>query len=164
MATCILASMAAYFVAQAYDAQASIIWQVLTDFPSWPQWFPNISRIDVEGAQSVARGTRLLATGEDRSTWTRWLIVEYAEPTLLVCEHVDSHAAMAGQVQSAYLQFELIDDSQGCTLEVEIGAEGYGVMGDFIVGVTLGSNVRRVLPRLVDAFTGHLLATLGTRP
>jgi hypothetical protein len=68
---------------------------------------------------------------------------------------------MANQVQAAYLQFELIDDPDGCTLEVEIGAEGYGLVGDFFVGVTLGSEVRRLLPELVDAFTDHVVARVS---
>ena len=38
-------------------------------------------------------------------------------------------------------------------------AEGYGVIGDFFVGVTLGSEVRRLLPRLVDAFSDHVVRT-----
>jgi hypothetical protein len=60
-------------------------------------------------------------------------------------------------VQAAYLLFELIDDPEGCTLEVEVGADGYGLVGDFFVGVTLGAEVRRTLPRLVDAFSAYVV-------
>ena len=41
----------------------------------------------------------------------------------------------------------------GCTVEVEIGADGHGIVGDFFVGMTLGSEVRRMLPRIIDAFS-----------
>ena len=70
---------------------------------------------------------------------------------------MDSTAPFVGQVQAAYLQFEIIEDPEGCTLEVEIGAEGYGMVGDFFVGVTLGSEVRKLLPQLIDAFTAHVI-------
>ena len=56
-----------------------------------------------------------------------------------------------------YLGFALIDDPDGCTLEVEVGADGYGLVGDFFVGVTLGAEVRRTLPRLVDAFSEYVV-------
>ncbi len=82
---------------------------------------------------------------------------------MLVCEHVESNWPVAGQVQAAYLQFELIEDAEGCTLEVEIGAEGYGVVGDFFVGVTVGSTVRRMLPRLVSAFSDHVVERVRTQ-
>ncbi|MBI2724150.1 MAG: SRPBCC family protein [Chloroflexi bacterium] len=149
--------MAAYYVSQAYDAPAPFIWSVLTDFPSWPRWFPSVSDVRAERDGTVAVGSRILALGDDRRVWTRWEIVEYAAPTRFVCEHVDSNTPVSGQVQTAYLQFEIMPDPEGCTLEVEIGAQGYGIAGDFLVGMAFGSNARRMLPRLVDAFTGHVL-------
>jgi uncharacterized protein YndB with AHSA1/START domain len=149
--------MAAYYTSQAYDAPAALIWAILTDFASWPRWFPNVSAVEFEDGTRPAAGARLLAIGDDRTTWTRWEIVEWSAPGRLVCEHVDSNAPMAGQVQAAYLQFELFDDAEGCLMEVEIGAQGHGIVGDFFVGVTLGSGVRRMLPELVDAFSGHVV-------
>jgi len=64
---------------------------------------------------------------------------------------------MSNQVQAAYLQFELVDDPDGCTVEVEIGADGHGIVGDFFVGMTLGSEVRRMLPRIIDAFSDYVV-------
>src|SRR5438128_2243512 len=104
--------MAAYYTAQAYDASAPVIWAILTDFSSWPRWFPNVSSIEIESGGGANAGTRLLALGADTDVWTRWEIAEYKPPTLLVCEHVDSNAPMSGQVQAAYLQFELIDEPE----------------------------------------------------
>ena len=149
--------MAAYYTSQAYDAPAALIWSILTDFPSWPRWFPRVSTVSVEDAAVAGRGARLMAVGEDTGVWTRWQIVDWQAPLRLVCEHVGSNAPMTTQVQAAYLQFELVDDPEGCTLEVEIGAEGYGVVGDFFVGMTLGPSVRRMLPELVDAFSHHVV-------
>ena len=51
----------------------------------------------------------------------------------------------------------------GGELEVEIGAEGYGLVGDFFVGVTLGSEVKRILPQLIDAFTAHVIERVAQR-
>jgi uncharacterized protein YndB with AHSA1/START domain len=158
--------MAAYYTAQEYDAPAALIWSVLTDFDSWPRWFPNISRIDVENADAGgAAGTRarLVAAGANKDDWARWEIVEWQPPSRLVCEHLESTAPFVGQVQAAYLQFEVIDEPEGCRLEVEIGAEGYGLVGDFFVGVTLGSEVRKLLPQLIDAFTAHVVAEVAAR-
>ncbi len=149
--------MAAYYTSQAYDAPASVIWAILTDFPSWPYWFPNVSAVRFENGGVPARGSRLLAIADDPDVWTRWQIVEWSAPALLVCEHVESNAPGSSQVQAAYLQFELVDDVEGCTLEVEIGADGYGLVGDLFVGMTLGSGVRRMLPQLVDAFSDHVI-------
>lgn len=149
--------MAAYYTSQAYDAPAELIWSILTDFASWPRWFPNVSAIRFEDGQAAGAGARLLAQGDDPATWTRWQIVEWAAPSRLVCEHVDSNTPVSGQVQAAYIQFDLQDDAEGCTLEVELGAEGYGIMGDIFVGMTLGAGARRMLPRLVDAFTDHVI-------
>jgi hypothetical protein len=151
--------MAAYYTSQAYDAPASFIWSVLTDFPAWPQWFPQVSDVRVEDAASAAKGARLVAVGADPSVWTRWQIAEWEAPALLLCEHIESSSPGAPHVQAAYLQFELLAEPEGCTLEVEIGADGYGLIGDFFVGMTLGSEVRRLLPQLVDAFTEHVVRT-----
>jgi uncharacterized protein YndB with AHSA1/START domain len=149
--------MAAYYTSQAYDAPAATIWPILTDFRSWPNWFPNVAEIRIESDGGVAQGTRLLAVADEPGIWTRWEVVDSRAPRLLVCEHVESNAPMASQVQAAYLQFELIDDDDGCVLEVEIGAEGYGLVGDFFVGMGVGSGVRRILPQLVDAFSEHVV-------
>ncbi len=149
--------MAAYYTSQAYDAPASLIWSILTDFPSWPRWFPRVSAVNVEDGAPPERGARLVAQGDDPDMWTRWQIVDWQAPARLVCEHLDSNAPMTSQVQAAYLQFELFEEPEGCTLEVEIGAEGYGVVGDFFVGMTLGPGVRRMLPELVDAFSDHVV-------
>lgn len=150
-------TMAAYYTSQGYDAPASVIWSVLTDFSTWPRWFPNVTEIRIENADTPARGTQLLAIGDDSGVWTRWEIAEWTAPALFVCEHIESNAPMSGQVQAAYLQFELTEESEGCMLEVEIGAEGHGMMGDFFVGMTLGPSARRMLPRLVDAFSDHVV-------
>lgn len=153
--------MAAYYTSQAYDAPAALIWSILTDFPSWPHWFPNVSSVDLENGGVPAQGVTLLAVGDDREIWTRWQIAEWAAPGRLVCEHLESNAPMSSQVQAAYLQFNLSEDTDGCTLEVEIGADGYGVVGDFFVGVTVGTSVRRMLPELVDAFSDHVVARVA---
>ncbi len=156
--------MAAYYTSQGYDAPATVIWSVLTDFATWPKWFPNISEIRVEDGAAAARGGELLAVGDDDNTWTRWEITDWTAPSLLVCEHIESNAPMSGQVQAAYLQFQLTDEPDGCTLEVEIGAEGHGMVGDFFVGMTLGPGARRMLPRLVDAFTAHVIEHVQQQP
>ena len=155
--------MAAYYTSQAYDAPASFIWSILTDFDTWPAWFPQVSAVRTEHGASAAKGTRLLALGEDPSVWTRWQIAEWRAPVLLLCEHIESNSPAAPHVQAAYLQFELLDEPEGCTLEVEIGAEGYGLIGDFFIGVTLGNEVRRLLPRLVDSFTEHVVRSAARR-
>ena len=155
-------NMAAYYTSQGYDAPAALIWSILTDFPSWPNWFPNCSTIRFESDERAA-GARLLALADNPNEWTRWQIAEWREPQMLICEHVESTAPMSGQVQAAYLQFELISEPDGCTLEVEIGAEGHGVVGDFFVSMTLGSGVRRMLPQLVDAFTAHVVARVAAQ-
>ena len=156
-------NMAAYYTSQGYDAPAPIIWSILTDFGSWPRWFPNCSGVKFEDGDAPAAGARLLAWGEDPNEWTRWQIAEWQEPRLLVCEHLESSALMSGQVQAAYLQFELIHEAEGCTLEVEIGAEGHGMVGDFFVSMTLGTGVRRLLPQLVDAFTEHVVERVAAQ-
>jgi hypothetical protein len=111
----------------------------------------------IEGGTSAARGSILRATGVDPAAWSRWEIVHLAPPALLVCEHVESTAVGAPGVAAARLQFELIDEPEGCTLEVEIGAEGYGVVGDLFIGMTLGPGARRLLPQLMDAFTAYVV-------
>lgn len=149
--------MAAYYTSQAYDASSEVIWRILTDFAQWPAWFPSVSYVELSHAGAPAPGTEIIAFADGRDTWTRWRIGEWRTPHRLLCEHVESNASFSGQVQAAYLLFELIDDPEGCTLEVEIGADGYGVVGDFFVGVTLGAEVRRTLPRLVDAFSDYVV-------
>jgi uncharacterized protein YndB with AHSA1/START domain len=148
--------MASYYTSQGYDAPASYIWPILTDFSSWPEWFPNVSAVEVSGG--LGSGTRLVAQGDQKRVWTEWQITDWDAPHRLVCEHIESSASMSDQVQAAYLQFELVDEPEGCTLEVEIGAEGHGIVGDFFVGMTLGTEVRRMLPRLIDAFSDHVIA------
>jgi len=153
--------MTAYYTSQAYDATAATIWSVLTDFPSWPRWFPRVSEVRLEDSLSSGVGARIVAFGDDRDVWTRWQVVEWTAPTRLVCEHVDSNAPMTAHVQAAYLQFDLFDEPEGCTLEIEIGADGYGMVGDFFVGMTVGPEVRRMLPDLVDAFSEHVVARVA---
>lgn len=156
--------MAAYFTSQAYDVPSRIIWPILTDFASWPRWFPRVSAIDHGSTVTIAAGSEIIALGTQPGVWTRWRIGEWREPTRLLCEHVESSAAFGEHVQAAYLQFDLADDPEGCTLEVEIGADGYGIVGDFFVGMTLGNEVRRLLPELVDAFSDYVVqrARVGT--
>lgn len=149
--------MASFYISQAYDAPSSQIWAVLTDFPSWPAWFPRMAELRALGEAEPHAGMELLATGERSDEWTRWRITECAAPSILVCEHVDSNVPISQGIDAAYLQFELFDDDEGCTLEVEIGADGRGVFGDFFVGMTLGTGARRILPQLVDAFSAHVV-------
>jgi hypothetical protein len=149
--------MASFYASQAYDAPASFIWSVLTDFPSWPAWFPNMTRMTLPAGATPGAGTELRATGERIDDWSRWRIAKWTEPALLVCEHLESTAPMSRGIDAAYLQFELFDEPEGCTLEVEIGAESGNVVGDFFVGMTLGVGARRMLPQLVDAFSRHVV-------
>jgi hypothetical protein len=148
--------MAAYYTSQAYDAPSAMIWDVLTDFSAWPEWFPRVSAVTLPDGAAQA-GAELIALGNDPDVWTRWRIGEWSPPTRLLCEHIESNSRAAEHVQAAYLCFDLADDDEGCTLEVEIGADGYGVVGDFFVGMTLGSEVRRLLPQLVDAFSDYVV-------
>jgi hypothetical protein len=150
-------NMAAYYTSQAYDAPARYVWDVLTDFPSWPAWFPQLGEMRVMNGGRAGHGVELLATDENGVDWTRWMISRWTEPNLLVCEYMDSNISASRGVQAAYLQFELADDAEGCTLEVELGAEGAGIVGDFFVGMTLGAGARRMLPQLVDAFSDHVV-------
>lgn len=150
--------MPSYLASQAYDVPSSYIWSVLTDFPSWPAWFPRMREMRVAEGTPPAAGTKLIAHGTDNKEWTRWHITRATEPSLLVCEYVDSNVPVSRGVQAAYLQFELFDDPDGCTLEVELGAEGTGIIGDFFVGMSMGIGARRILPQLVDAFSAHVVA------
>ena len=152
--------MASYYTSQAYDAPSALIWSILTDFSSWPRWFPNVDEVTVEQPPPAPGGV-LLASGEAKTVWTRWQIAEWQAPRRLVCEHLESNAPMSSQVQTAYLQFDLADDPEGCVLEVEIGAEGHGIVGDFFVGMTMGAGARRMLPQLVDAFSAHVVARVA---
>jgi hypothetical protein len=152
--------MASYYTSQAYDVPSADIWSILTDFQAWPHWFPGVSRIS-SPAGAASPGTELIAYGDDASIWTKWLIEDCDAPTRLVCQHVGSNAPMTSQVRAAYLKFGLVDDPEGCTLEVELGAQGRGVIGDFFVGVTLASGVRRMLPDLIDAFSDYVVRRLS---
>lgn len=149
--------MASYYTSQGYDAPASFIWTVLTDFPSWPRWFPRMTRLDLANGAAPGPGVELVGLGETPDEWTRWQITRWSQDALLVCEHVESRVPISHGIEAAYLQFELFDDAEGCTLEVELGADGRGVVGDFFVGMTLGSGARRLLPQLVDAFSDHVV-------
>jgi hypothetical protein len=150
--------VASYYISQAYDAPPSFIWSVLTDFPSWPNWFPRMTALKLADGRTPGVGAELHATGERSDEWTRWRITDWSENALLVCEHVDSQVPISHGIEAAFLQFELFDDPEGCTLEIELGADGRGVVGDFFVGMTLGSGARRLLPRLVDAFSDYVVA------
>jgi hypothetical protein len=154
--------MASYYVSQAYDAPSSFIWTVLTDFPTWPAWFPRMTKMSVADGGAARRGAELMAIGEHKDEWTRWKVTEWSEPALLVCEYIDSNVPVSHGIQAAYLQFELFDDPEGCTLEIELGAEGHGLVGDFFVGMTLGTGARRILPQLVDAFSAHVVERAST--
>lgn len=149
--------MAAYYLAQGYDLPASDVWAILTDFGSWPEWFPRVSSIVREPNGPSEVGTALVATGEQADDWTRWQITEWSAPHVLVCEHVRSNSSASPFVEAASLQFELLDDEDGCTLEVEISADGRGLVGGFFLDMTLGPEVRRLLPELVDAFSDHVV-------
>jgi uncharacterized protein YndB with AHSA1/START domain len=150
--------MPSYYMSQGYDAPSAYIWSVLTDFQSWPEWFPNMSSLRFANDAEPRVGAELLATGDQPAEWTRWRITKWAEPSLLVCEHIESTVPVSRGIDAAYLQFELFDDEEGCTLEVEIGAEGGSLVGDFFVGMTLGTGARRMLPQLVDAFSDYVVS------
>jgi len=155
--------MPSYYISQAYDAPSSFIWSVLTDFRTWPRWFPRMTELQVDERRGRGAGTELLAIGETPDEWTRWQITRWNEGALLICEHVESRVPISHGVDAAFLQFELFDDPDGCTLEVELGADGRGVVGDFFVGMTLGSGARRLLPQLVDAFSDHVVRVAQAR-
>jgi len=149
--------MAVYYTSRAYDAPADRIWPILTDFASWPRWFPNVSAVYFENGAHAGQGAELVAIGDRPDVWTRWQISEWSAPSLLICRHVDSNSPMAPMVTAAYLRFELADDAEGCTLEVEGGAEGAGFVGGFFLDMTLAPEVRRLLPQLIDAFSDHVV-------
>jgi uncharacterized protein YndB with AHSA1/START domain len=155
--------MAAYYTSQAFDAPPTLIWSILTDFTSWPEWFPHVDGVAIEGGTTPGRGAVLRATGVDPAAWTRWEIVSLEPPTLLACEHLESTTPGAPGIAAARLQFELIEEPEGCTLEVEIGAEGYGVVGNLFVGMTLGPGARRLLPQLMDSFTAYVVERVAGR-
>ncbi|MEX2226392.1 MAG: SRPBCC family protein [Dehalococcoidia bacterium] len=155
--------MAAYYTSQEYDAPSSFIWTVLTDFGSWPEWFPNLSELRFN-ADDPRDGMELVGIGERPDEWTRWQISRFAAPSLLRCEHVDSNVPLSRGVAAAYLLFELADDEEGCRLDLEIGAQGQGIIGDLVVGTGLNFGARRLLPEIIDAFNGHVVrrASAGT--
>jgi hypothetical protein len=102
-------------------------------------------------------GTQLLAIGANDDEWTRWRVAEWSEPALLVCEYVDSNVPVSHGVDAAYIQFEIFDEPDGCTLEVEIGADGRGLLGDFFIGIGMGLGARRIINELIDAFSEHVV-------
>jgi hypothetical protein len=150
-------TMASFYATQAYDCAPSVIWEILTDFHSWPRWFPEMSSLRLEDGSAAGPGATLLAYDRDKQRWSRWRIAQWNAPEQLVCHYEDTNTPLAGQVQAAYLQFGLLDEPEGCTLEVELGAEGTGFVGDLLVGTALGLSARRILPQLVDAFTDHVI-------
>jgi hypothetical protein len=151
-----LRTMPSYYATQAYDCRPAVIWNILTDFPSWPRWFPDMASLQYENGVESGPGAQLLAL-DTSQRWARWRVAEWREPELLRCHFEGTNAPLAAQVNAASLQFGLFDEPEGCTLEVEIAAEGAGVIGDFFVGTTLGLSARRILPRLIDAFTDHVI-------
>jgi hypothetical protein len=152
--------MAAYYTSQEYDASSAFIWAILTDFRSWPAWFPNLTEMRIEG--HPREGTSLVGIGDSPGDWTKWEITRWAAPQELMCEHVDSNIPLSRGVQAAYLRFELTDDDEGCRLDVEVGAEGQGLIGDLLVGTTLSIGARRLLPQLIDAFNQHVVRQAAT--
>jgi len=148
--------MASYYTSQEYDAPSTFIWDVLTDFSSWPEWFPNLTEMRTD-RNPAGHGAHLIGIGGSDAEWTRWQISRWSAPSILMCEHVDSTVPISRGVQAAYLLFELSDDDEGCRLDVELGAEGQGLIGDFVVGTTLSIGARRLLPQLIDAFSDHVV-------
>lgn len=156
--------MASFYTTQPYDVPSRVIWPILTDFPAWPRWFPNMASLQFEDGQQPGPGATLMALADDERRWTRWRIIDWKDAELLLCEFHSTNTGISGQIQNAYLQFALLDDPEGCTLEVEIGAEGTGLVGDFILGTSLGIGARRMLPKLVDAFSDHVIERVSARP
>jgi hypothetical protein len=156
--------MAAYYTSQEYDAPSEFIWGVLTDFRSWPAWFPNLTEMRLADGASPQHGTELIGIGQTPEEWTRWQIARWAEARALRCEHLDSNIPLSRGVQAAYLLFELEDDDEGCRLDVEVGAEGQGLIGDLFVGTTLSIGARRLLPQLIDAFSDHVVRRASAAP
>ena len=156
--------MASFFASQAYDAPAAVIWLVLTDFPSWPRWFPNMETLQLEDGHAPGPGAELVALADNQSRWSKWRIVDWRHAELLTCSFGGTNSPLGDQVQNAYLKFGLLDEPEGSTLDVEIGAEGTGVISDFLVGTTLGLSARRMLPKLVDAFTDHVIERVSEMP
>jgi hypothetical protein len=148
--------MAAYYTSQEYDAPSTFIWGILTDFSSWPEWFPNLTEMRTDGSP-LGHGAHLIGIGQSEADWTRWQISRWSAPSILKCDHVDSTVPISRGVQAAYLLFELNDDDEGCRLDVELGAEGQGLIGEFFVGTTLSIGARRLLPQLIDAFSDHVV-------
>jgi hypothetical protein len=157
-------TMASYYTSQAYDAPPQLIWTILTDFPAWPRWFPNMSSLRLEDEHAAGPGATLMALTDDGRNWARWRIIDWKDAELLLCEFHGTNAGLSAQIQNAYLQFALLNEPEGCTLEVEIGAEGSGIVGDFFVGTSLGMGARRMLPRLMDAFTDHVIERVSSMP
>jgi hypothetical protein len=156
--------MASFYTSQAYDASAPLIWSILTDFTSWPRWFPNMATLEFEDGHIPGAGAQLVALADDRTRWSRWRILDWKDSELLVCEFDGTNSLLSQQVQHAYLKFGLLDEPEGSTLDVEIGAEGSGIVGDLLVGTTLGFSARRMLPKLVDAFTDHVIECVSGMP
>ena len=161
---CYAPDVAAYYTSQEYDAPSAFIWTVLTDFVSWPEWFPNLREMRPDGEHPPRHGAHLIGYGTSPGEWTRWQISRWAEPHMLQCDHVESTISFSRGVQAAYLLFELTDDDEGCRLDVEIGAEGQGLIGEMFVGTTLSLGVRRWLPQLIDAFSDHVVRRAAAGP
>lgn len=155
--------MASYYTSQEYDAPSAYIWSILTDFSSWPEWFPNLTEMRADSDAPLGAGSQLIGVGQSPDEWTQWRISRWSAPQALKCDHVDSNIPLSRGVQAAYLLFELTDDDEGCRLEIEVGAEGQGLIGDLFVGTTLSFGARRMLPQLIEAFSDHVVRRATAR-
>ena len=72
-----LRPMAAYYTSQAYDAPATLIWSILTDFTSWPHWFPNVSSVDLENGSLRKTGFTTLLNGQNLYRYSYVIPTEY---------------------------------------------------------------------------------------
>jgi len=123
-----------------------------------------MATLELEDGHAPGVGAELVAHAHDRDKWSKWRIVDWKDSERLTCAFGGTNSPLGGQVQNAYLKFGLLDEPEGSTLDVEIGAEGSGLISDFLVGTTLGLSARRMLPRLVDAFTDHVIERVSGMP